>query len=62
MLMHAYNEKERQTEERGDFHEFHMKSELSQIIIARNSMLNKGSSGKCIKTVLNTNSPSMLQI
>ena len=27
--------------------------EISQIIIARNSILNKGSSDKCIKTVIN---------
>lgn len=49
----------------GEVHKFCMKSEISQIIIARNGILNKGSSDKCIKTVLNTKSPiphKMLQI
>lgn len=31
--------------------------EISQVIIARNGTLNKGSSDKCIKTILSTKSP-----
>lgn len=31
--------------------------EISQVVIARNGTLNKGSSDKCIKTILRTKSP-----